>query len=190
MRIIYRIAFDRRLGWGYNNLWKRFPGLTRATKAKGSTTKNKRANHWQLTRVFQEMTVKKFLYVVFWTWSIAVCSALLLLLLHWPSGTVVATCQQPSSLQYDGRGPYCLSIVERDIDWLHLPPRRKYRIYAGRDSGTADYGHWIDFSFHTVEDLASFLGKPEATWTAEGVELDLESGHRLYIPADMFTGGR
>ena len=114
-------------------------------------------------------------------------------LLHRPSMEVVAQWRQPAEIAYDGRGPYYLSVVESDLDWGSFPihVERNYFIYVGRDSGEPSYGHMVKLSFHPYpDDLKTFLAKSQAHWTDQGVELSLASGHRLFVPSAMFTGGR
>ena len=115
-------------------------------------------------------------------------------LLHRPSMKVVAHWEQTPGIAYDGHGPYHLSVVEDDLDWRGFPLAvgRNYFIYAGRDSGTPSHGHMIKYSFHPdgSESIETFLGKAKVLWAPEGVTLELPSGHRLFIPQAMFTGGR
>jgi hypothetical protein len=68
---------------------------------------------------------------------------------------------------------------------------RNYSIYTGRDADSPSYGPWIDYSFHpSAEKIEPFLQRASVQWTDEGVTLELPSGHRLFIPEKMFTGGR
>ncbi|MCC7409652.1 MAG: hypothetical protein IT442_16425 [Phycisphaeraceae bacterium] len=113
--------------------------------------------------------------------------------LHHRSLEVVHQWQQPATVRYDGGGPYYLSVVKSAPDWRSFPlyVTRSYEIYAGRDSGSPSYGHFLDYSFHAYpDDLETFLSKAQVTWTEPGVELALPSGHRLFIPMAMFAGGR
>ncbi len=114
-------------------------------------------------------------------------------LLHLPSMKVVAQWKQPANTPYDDRGPYYMSVVESDLDWRSFPlhVERNYFIYVGRDTGTPSYGHMIKYSFHAYPDnIDQFLRKAKVQWTDEGVTLELQSGHRVFIPEAMFTGGR
>ena len=122
-----------------------------------------------------------------------VLALIITFLLHLPSMKVVARWRQPAGIPYDNRGPYYMCVVARDLDWrgfpLHL--ERNYFIYLGRDEGTPSYGDMIKYSFHTsYESIEEFLEKAQVQWTPEGVTLALPSGHRLFVPEDMFTGGR
>lgn len=123
----------------------------------------------------------------------AVLALGLMWVLHWQSLTVVAQWKQPATITYDGAGPFYLSVVETDLDWRGFPihVERNYIIYVGRDESTPSHGHMVKFSFHNgYEDLREFLSKATVIWSADGVALELPSGHRLFVPKDMFTGGR
>lgn len=136
---------------------------------------------------------KLVLKVILWLGGTFLLALVFVFLLHRPSMEVVHQWQQPNSITYDGQGPYYLSVVESDLDWQSFPlyVERNYFIYIGRDAGEPSYGHMVKFSFHPYpDDLKTFLSKAQTHWTDEGVELDLPSGHRLFIPVAMFTGGR
>ncbi len=123
----------------------------------------------------------------------AVFTLALVCFMHRQTLDVVYQWKQDPSIPYDGRGPYYLSIVETDTNWRGFPIHieTNHIIYVGRDSGKPGYGHMIDYSFHTWDsDLKTFLSKSTVNWSKEGVELQLESGHKLFIPEKMFTGGR
>lgn len=125
-----------------------------------------------------------------------VCSLLLtsvsLMMLVRPSHRVLATWPVPASANVSYGGVY-LSVVEAEIDWSHFPftSSRNYYIYTGRDSGTPTYGHVVEFSFHEFPDsIENHVKKSTVTWTEEGVTFAPPSGHRLFIPKEMFLGGR
>ena len=121
---------------------------------------------------------------------------ILLFVMHRPTFRVLAQWQQPAELTYDDCGPYYVSIVERDIDWAGFPLHIEHNhfIYVGRDSGRLSYGHMIKFSFHPsfddYYDLPASLQKTDVEWTAEGVEMTFDSGHRLFVPKKALMGGR
>jgi len=109
-----------------------------------------------------------------------------------PSHRVIHTWKQPDDIPYDG-ATYYLSIVEADLDWRGFPVHvsRRYYIYVGRDSDTPVYGHTLDFSFFPFsEDIDTHIQQSAVLWSADGVTLETLSGHRLFIPQRMFTGGR
>jgi len=59
-------------------------------------------------------------------------------LLHRPSMKVIAQRKQPAETNYDGWGPYYLSVVQGDLDRSGFPFHvgRNYFLYLGRDAGT------------------------------------------------------
>ncbi|MDX2198609.1 MAG: hypothetical protein SF069_06515 [Phycisphaerae bacterium] len=139
---------------------------------------------------------RRVLKTVLWLLTSLLMAAVLLFFMHRASLKVVYQWCQPSGIAYDDWGPYYVSVVEADLDWRGFPihVERNYFLYVGRDAGTPSHGHMIKFSFHPSSanyyDLPGFLKRTDVQWTAEGVELRLESGHRLFVPKDMFVGGR
>lgn len=127
---------------------------------------------------------------------VLLCSLLLtstsLMLLIRPSHRVLATWPVPASAQVSYGGVY-LSVVEAEMDWSHFPlnTSRNYYIYTGRDSGTPTYGHVVEFSFQAFPDaVEDHVKNATVTWTEEGVTFEPPSGHRLFIPKEMFLNGR
>lgn len=116
-----------------------------------------------------------------------------LLISHYRSCKVVAQWEQTDDVEYDGYSPYYVSVIERDFS---LNPftgfQRHYGIYAGKESvSPKSYGHYIDFSFYNgYEDIVSFIKKTNVEWKSEGITMTMSSGHQLFIPQKMFTGGR
>lgn len=114
-------------------------------------------------------------------------------LLHRPSNRIVMQWQQPESIRYDQFEPYYFKVVEADIDWKYFPFQwqRHYYIYVGRESGVPTYGHYLEFSFHPeVNDLETHLKRSQVEWLEQGVRFNEASGHQLFIPEELFTGGR
>jgi len=125
---------------------------------------------------------------------IAIVFAVVLLFIATRSANeVVYQWKQPKTLKYDGEGPYYVSIIKGSIDWNCFPPERDYYFWASRDSGEPGYGHKAKYSFYWdsySEGFAEFLAKSEVNWSKQGVHISLNSGHELFIPEGMFTGGR
>jgi hypothetical protein len=116
-----------------------------------------------------------------------------LFVLHRPSLRVLAHWRQPAGVRYDAFDPYTLSVIEADRDWRGFPLflGRRHFVYVGRDQGTPSYGHVVDFSFFAgAEPLETYLARGTVTWQPDGVTFVTPSGHRLFIPRDMFVGGR
>lgn len=106
---------------------------------------------------------------------------------------VVCEWKQPDTIDYTSFGPYYLSVVSADIDWHGFPihTERNYFIYVGRESGKPTYGHMIKFSFHpTGPNTEDFIKQSVVEWNDSGVIFTPQSGHQLFIPKDMFIGGR
>ena len=140
-----------------------------------------------------KFTRKKILKTCLFAIASFIFVFIILYALHRPSLIVVAEWQQPANITYDNQGPYYLSVVETDINWRGFPiyVKRNHIIYAGRESGTPSHGHVIEYSFHAFPDnLKDFLKKATVDWTPDGVTLVLPSGHRLFVPKNMFMGGR
>ena len=88
---------------------------------------------------------------------------------------------------------YMVAIYEDGTDWsafpLSLPAT--YSIYVGRASETIDYGHRIRFSFdHGVDPIETQSAETSVEWVPRGVWIRPPSGHQLFVPVNMFTGGR
>lgn len=140
--------------------------------------------------------MKRLLVLLAWLLSVLIVSGLVtvfsLYLLTRPSLRVVQTWKQPDDIRYD-EGVYYLSVVAGDLDWRGFPfhVSRRYFVYVGRESGKPTYGHMVDFSFHAgVYDVEEHIRRSSVEWSNEGVTLQTVSGHRLFIPARMFVGGR
>jgi hypothetical protein len=122
----------------------------------------------------------------FWT-------VVLLVTLHRPSRRVLASW--PSSVRAEPAEPR-LSVVEADWDFSGFPLelQRNVEIYVGRGAGNGSYGHYMRYSFHPSGDdyraLGRHLHKCTVTWAPEGVTLSEPDGHRLFIPAASYLGGR
>ena len=138
-------------------------------------------------------TLKIFLFVST-ALSLALGLALVLhFALHRTSNRVIAEWKQDASVQYQSAGPYYLSVSEGNVDWsfFRLGWERHYFIYVGRESGDPGYGHFVDFSFHPgYEDLESHIKKSSVEWSEAGATFKVPSGHVLFIPKEMYIGGR
>ena len=127
---------------------------------------------------------------------VLIAALILAVLLNRPSLKVVAQWQQPKDIIYHSFDPYYLSVVEDNLDWSHVPfvLPRNYFIYVGTDSGKPIHGHVIKYSFHpSMDDLydePAHIKKSTVDWSADGVTFNEASGHKLFIPKQMFIGGR
>ncbi len=113
--------------------------------------------------------------------------------LHRPSNKIIGQWKQSDSVHYKSFDPYFLSVVERDINWTYFPLNweRHYEIYVGRENVIPAYGHFIEFSFYRgFDDVDTHMKKSSVEWSDAGVTFKEASGHILFIPKDMFIGGR
>ncbi len=119
----------------------------------------------------------------------------LAVLVAWSRPTNVVQWQwcQPDDISYDSYDPYCLSVVEGDINWTFMPltVMRHYYVFVGRGTQVPSYGHYADYTptFGAAE-ARDYLSRASVEWTTEGVTFVEDAGHRLFIPAEMFTAGR
>lgn len=138
-------------------------------------------------------TAKIFLFL-FTALVLALILALVLnFALHRTSNRVIAEWKQVDSVQYHSNDPYYLSVSEGEVNWSFflLGWERHYFIYVGRESGDPGYGHFVEFSFHPgYEDVESHIKKSNVEWSEAGVTFKPASGHALFIPKQMFIGGR
>ena len=99
---------------------------------------------------------------------------------------------QPATVSYDDFDPYCLSVVEGDVNWVFMPlnPRRHAYLFVARGTAVPGYGHYLDYGPQLYGDPERYLSDVTLDWTAEGITFNEPTGHRLFIPAEQFTGGR
>jgi hypothetical protein len=122
----------------------------------------------------------------------AVCGVVVAaVVLWWPRTTVVKVFSQPPAVAYsDGSGHVAvLKRVRAPIAGLQAAVNSRsvldhYEVVLGRDPG-GGYGHRVRVD-------ATGLDAAELTveWTADGAWLGYPSGHRMFVPAAGFTGGR
>jgi hypothetical protein len=122
----------------------------------------------------------------------AVCGAVLAVVaLWWPRTTVLKVISQPPGVQYadDSAHVAVLKHVRAPIAALQFsnvgnPAVDHYEVVLGRDPG-GGYGHHIRIAA-TGADPADLT----VDWTTDGAWLVYRSGHRLFVPARFFIGGR
>jgi hypothetical protein len=106
---------------------------------------------------------------------------------------VLFTSKQRQSVQYGSFEPYYLVIAEETDRSLSVIPPARYYIFIGRGPDPISYGHRVDFTFYPGGDTHSVresIRRSEVQWSQDGVKLITESGHTLFIPKQMFLGGR
>ncbi|MCL2700498.1 MAG: hypothetical protein FWE88_02260 [Phycisphaerae bacterium] len=68
-------------------------------------------------------TAKMITVLLCFMLALYVPTVLVVLFLNMSSGKVVAQWQQPAEITYDGRGPYNVTIIEKDVTGTCLCPR-------------------------------------------------------------------
>ncbi|WP_051301132.1 hypothetical protein [Actinomadura rifamycini] len=89
--------------------------------------------------------------------------------------------RQPSSVRYEDGSVHYAAVIERSSPLFGR--HKAYELYTGRDPGLS-YGHYV---------RVDFGGRPEiesARWDETGVQVTFASGHRVFVPARGFVGGR
>lgn len=89
--------------------------------------------------------------------------------------------RQPPSVRYEDGSVHYAAVVERSS--LLFGRHRAYELYTGRDPSRS-YGHHVRIDFG---------GRPEiesARWDETGVQVTFASGHRVFVPARHYVGGR
>lgn len=130
-----------------------------------------------------------------WTAGVMLVTMCVTVLVLWfatrSSNRVIATWPQPVSGADASR--YYATILEGQPDTRGFPLSlgRRYVLYVGRESGKPGYGHFVDVSFYPGgEDMESHIGRSRAEWEEDGLRLTSASGHVLFVPEEMYTGGR
>ncbi len=106
------------------------------------------------------------------------------------SSEVISEGIQPLSIDYSKSGTayvrqYHLKIVRRSPTWSFQMPT--YEVHIDREPGEVSYGHSAALPFALSDEDAK---KCRINWTIDGVWVDQDSGHRLFVPAKAFLGGR
>jgi hypothetical protein len=119
----------------------------------------------------------------FWT-------VVLLVSLHRPSDRVLASWPRTA---HDDEAQVRLNVLETDWNFRGFPLQlqRNVVVQIGR---TPTQGHSVQYSFNpSSEDrgaLERHLRNCTVTWAPEGVTLAEPDGHRLFVPARAYLGGR
>ncbi|WP_106429967.1 hypothetical protein [Streptomyces xiaopingdaonensis] len=100
--------------------------------------------------------------------------------LWWPRADVVQESRAPADVEYADGSRHHLALVEERT----LSGRETYRLVVGRDPGHG-YGHHVDLGSGVAAE-----GIESAEWTAAGVRVQFGTGHRVFVPASLFVGGR
>lgn len=140
--------------------------------------------------------MKRIILIGLWVLSIGATAVIASLATGYavtaPTYRVVYTWQQPTTLTYDAFGPYSLTVAEDAPDWRGFPFNlgRRHIIFIGRGS-TPSYGYFLDYSFHNYAPLKEYLQEQvQVDWSTEGVALREPAGQMVFVPKDLFVGGR
>lgn len=108
--------------------------------------------------------------------------------LIYPTDRTLATWTEKYPISKNG-ARYQLMLVERDLQLFYGPfeRRRELRIRNALGEGVMHIVPVELFGQALVNECKSTC---EVNWVAEGVEFVQSSGHRLFIPASAYTGGR
>jgi hypothetical protein len=135
--------------------------------------------------------LRRFLILIGLVFVLAVFTAIFLFLATRPSLRLVWQECQPPAVEYDG-GEYCVSVLEGSLDWRGFPLSvgRTYNIAVTQGTQT-DHGHLLDYRFTNVlENVETYIQRSSTEWTPEGVTFIEADGHRLFVPREVFVGGR
>jgi len=112
-------------------------------------------------------------------------------ILSWTRTTDVKTFSQPPGVVYSDHSPHTVVLqhVRAPIAVLRLSDDSTsgldhYEVYLGRDP-SGGYGHHVRLDATDMDPT-----RLTVEWTTEGVSLNFESGHRVFVPAASFVGGR
>jgi hypothetical protein len=122
-----------------------------------------------------------------------VLTAALLVWAHRQSFRVVAHWPQSPEVKYEAGDPYHFLVVESDPDWRGVPFQlgRNYFLLVGREISGDQYGYRVDYSFHSpTADVEAHIRRCSVEWTPPGVWFREPSGQQLFIPSELFVGGR
>lgn len=103
----------------------------------------------------------------------------------WPTTSVGRQWIQPSTVTYSDQSKHHATTVRKStlLSFLGVSDER-ISVVLGRDPG-GGYGHEV------VVDATSSSAQPSAVeWTEAGATLTYPSGHRVFVPAAKFIGGR
>jgi hypothetical protein len=123
---------------------------------------------------------------------VVVCSAVAAaIVLCWPRTTTVKVFTQPGAVVYSDDSTHIAALKHVRAPLAALRPWADntsdldhYEIYLGRDPG-GGYGHYVRLDATDMDPTRLIV-----EWKADGAWLDFQSGHRVFVPATYFIGGR
>ena len=100
----------------------------------------------------------------------------------WSNSILFRSCQG-DYIKYNSFDPYCLTVIKQ-----HQTLNSRYIIMVSR-KGDDEYGHVIYYPEAPVISEKD-VEKTRALWTADGIELTFNTGHKMFIPKEAFIKGR
>ena len=100
----------------------------------------------------------------------------------WSNVTIFKSLQG-DYVKYNASDPYCLSIIKQKQSLSS-----KYIIMVSMKNDN-NYGHVLNYPEADVIDEKN-IEKTKVLWTADGVELSFNTGHKMFIPKAAFVKGR
>jgi hypothetical protein len=104
-----------------------------------------------------------------------------------PTDRVMASWKQVQSDK--GQDIYEASLIERDVQLFYGPFDRRLELQIHR-VGSPRYGHSVPIRLFGNTAAQECKSSCTVTWGESGVEFVQASGHRLFIPATTYMGGR
>lgn len=126
-----------------------------------------------------------FLRAVGWMiLGVLICTAVVITL-NWRHHERVQAWHQPDSVSYSEDGEHTVTVFHT-YTWGSVVGLGydRYETTLGRDPG-GGYGHGV-----RVEFTGASTRPRRVHWTDRGVTLYYAHGHRVFVPAGAFTGGR
>ena len=118
----------------------------------------------------------------------------LLLISHWRLDRPLHSFPEPTEVKhpdYKDFGPYTLHIVDRSLWWKYWERNEICDIQITREhDGPNSYGHSTAYTFHNYNSASDYFTRCTCAWEPHGVTLTEPTGHKIFIPAQAFTGGR
>lgn len=127
-------------------------------------------------------------------WPLITLLCLLGLGSHLRISTTIHSFAAPAEVNYPDYkdfGPYTLHVVDRSLWWKFWERHQVCEIRIVRGGDDADgYGHYTLYEFHNYHSASDYFARCTCDWEPHGVTLTEPTGHKLFIPAKAFTGGR
>ncbi|KXK27305.1 MAG: hypothetical protein TR69_WS6001000180 [candidate division WS6 bacterium OLB20] len=135
-------------------------------------------------------SLRYMLLLLFLIVLIAGCSAVITSVVLLPSQrTFWQVCQPDEVGFYDAE--YCISVVEERTFYQELTGGSTFYLAIAPYEGDPVYSHRKQYSFnHGSADVYQHIQMSSVTWEEEGITFTEASGHRLFFPFEMFSGGR